>query len=55
MKYYEEMINKKCFSLSDIVNVVGGNASTAKSLLNDYSKKGYVKSVKRTLYVAISM
>jgi predicted transcriptional regulator of viral defense system len=55
MKYYEEMLSKKCFALNDVVSMVGGNMNTAKSLLNDYAKKGYVKSVKRNLYVAISM
>jgi len=55
MKYYEEMINKKCFTLNDVAIMVGGNINTAKSLLKDYTKKGFVKSVRRNLYVAISM
>lgn len=55
MKYYEKLLEKKCFSFKDIEALVGGNHNTAKSLLQQYVKKGYIQSVKKNLYVAISM
>lgn len=35
--------------------LVGGNYNTAKSLLRQYVQKGYIQSVKKNLYVAISI
>lgn len=55
MKYYEAMLNKKCFSFKEIVQLVGGNRNTAKSLLRQYVQKGYIQQVKKNLYVAISI
>ncbi len=55
MKYYENMLDKRCFSFKDVEQMVGGNCNTAKSLLRQYVQKGYIQQVKKNLYVAISM
>lgn len=55
MKYYENLLEKKCFSFFDVEELVGGNHNTAKSLLRQYVQKGYVQPVKKNLYVAISI
>jgi len=54
LKYYKELIQLQCFTHRDVERVTG-NAKTAESLLYHYQKKGYIKSVKRNLYVAMSM
>lgn len=55
MKYYEDMLDKKCFSFKDAVQPVGGNCNTAKSLLRQYVQKGYMQQAKKNLYVTISI
>lgn len=55
MKYYEKMLDKKCFSFKEVEQLVGGNHNTAKSLLRQYVKKGYIQQIKKNLYVAVSM
>lgn len=55
MKYYENMLDKKCFSFKEVERMVGGNCNTAKSLLRQYVQKGYIQQVKKNLYVSISM
>lgn len=55
MKYYGDMLDKKCFSLKETERMVGGNYNTAKSLLRQYVQKGYIQQVKKNLYVAISI
>lgn len=55
MKYYGNMLDKRCFSFKDVEQMVGGNRNTAKSLLYRYVQKGYVQQVKKNLYVAVSM
>ena len=54
MKYYEEFLKLGCFSFEEAVSVVGLEAS-AKSLLQQYTKKGYVLKVKRGLYAAVNL
>jgi len=54
MKYYEKLLAKGCFSWEDVCNIVG-NLNTASNLIQGYLKKGYIKSVKRNLYVAINL
>ena len=54
MKYYEKLVDMKCFTQQDVEKLTG-NKETAKSLLNNYKKKGYIESVRRNLYVSISM
>lgn len=55
MKYYEDMLDKKCFSFKVVEQLVGGNYNTAKSLLRQYVQKGYIQQIKKNLYVAISI
>ena len=55
MKYYEDMLDKKCFSFKEVELLVGGNYNTAKSLLRQYVQKGYIQQIKKNLYVAISI
>ena len=55
MKYYADMLEKRCFSFKEIERLVGGNCNTAKSLLRQYVQKGYIQQVKKNLYVAISI
>lgn len=54
MKHYEELLTKGCFTWEDVCHMVG-NPNTASSLIQNYLKKGYIKSVKRNLYVAINI
>ena len=41
MKYYENMLDQKCFSFKEVERMVGGNRNTAKSLLRQYVQKIY--------------
>jgi len=54
MKYYEMLLKKGCFT-SDELYAVTGNKKTAESLALSYQKKGYIKNVKRGLYVAVDL
>ena len=55
MKYYEDILELKCFSASDLIKHTGNKKSTIYSLLQDYVRKGYVKQIRRNLYVAVSL
>ncbi len=55
MKYYEDMLDQKCFSFKEVQRMVGGNRNTTKSLLRQYVQKGYIQQIKKNLYVAVSM
>lgn len=54
MKYYEDFLKRGCFSLEEAIEIVGLEA-TAKSLLQQYTKKGYLIKIKRGLYAAVSL
>ncbi|MDR1421420.1 MAG: hypothetical protein LBI64_00965 [Coriobacteriales bacterium] len=54
MKYYSELLAMGCFTREQVCALVG-NYNTAGSLLKSYLKKGYVRSVKRNLYVAVNL
>lgn len=54
MKYYARLIEKGCFTWSDVVDMVG-NANSASNLIQSYLEKEYIKRVKRNLYVAINL
>jgi predicted transcriptional regulator of viral defense system len=54
MKYYEKLVNMKCFTQQDVEKLTG-NKETAKSILKNYKNEGYIESVRRNLYVSISM
>ena len=54
MKYYDDFLAMKSFHFADVVEIIG-NDSSAKSLLQQYCKKGYIASVKKGLYVALNI
>jgi predicted transcriptional regulator of viral defense system len=54
MKYYERLLGMGCFTREDL-RVLTGNFDTAGTLLKNYQKKGYVRQVRRNLYVAINL
>ena len=54
MKYYERLVDLKCFSRYDVERLTK-NKYTADSLIKEYKRKGYIESVRRNLFVAISM
>jgi len=54
MKYYKELLDLQCFTRADVEDITGSE-DIANWILQDYQNKGYVKSVKRNLYVAVSI
>ena len=54
MKHYERLLELGCFSRDDVCALTD-NYNTAGSLLKNYLKKGYVRQVKRNLYVAVNL
>ncbi len=44
MKYYERLVDLKCFSRSDVERLTK-NKYTADSLIKEYKRKGYIESV----------
>ena len=54
MKYYKKLAELQCFTRADVERLTG-NAETANSLLTNYQKKNYIESVKRNLYVSVSL
>lgn len=55
MKYLKELQAKKIFTLSDVTKLTKGNENTAKSLLQQYKKAGYVVSIRKNLYGALDL
>lgn len=54
MKYYQDLAKLQCFTRSDVNNLTN-NYDAADSLIYSYKKKGYIDSVRRNLYVVISL
>lgn len=54
MKYYERLVELQCFSRADVERLTQ-NAYAADSLIKEYKRKGYIESVRRNLFVAVSM
>ncbi|MEI8216320.1 MAG: transcriptional regulator [Eubacteriales bacterium] len=54
MKHYSNLVDMGVFTFYDIEKLLG-NKNSARSLLNSYLKKGYIRSVKRNLYATISV
>jgi predicted transcriptional regulator of viral defense system len=54
MKYYERLVDLGCFTRDD-VEAMTGNRETAHSVIENYKKKGLIESVRRDLFVAISL
>jgi predicted transcriptional regulator of viral defense system len=54
MKYYKELLDMGCFSWEAAWDMVG-SPNTASNLIQGYLKKGYIRRVKRNLYVAVNL
>ena len=54
MKYYEQLLKMGCFTWDELCAVVGNNKS-ADSIARNYTKKGYIQSVRRGLYAAVDL
>jgi predicted transcriptional regulator of viral defense system len=54
VKYYEGLVNLGCFTRKDVTTLTG-NTETAHSIIAAYKKKGLIESVKRDLFVAVSL
>lgn len=54
MKYLAALQGKKLFRLSDVEEITG-NVNTAKSLLQNYKKAGYITSIRRNLYASLEL
>jgi predicted transcriptional regulator of viral defense system len=54
MKHYEQFVDLGCFTIDDVTHLTG-NRETAYSITKAYKKKGLIESVKRDLWVAISL
>ena len=54
MEQYIQLLKMGCFSREDVAKITG-NIRTADSVLYSHKKKGFVVSVRRNLYAAISL
>ena len=54
MKYYEQLVDLGCFTRDD-VEAMTGNRETAHSVIEAYKKKRLIESVRRDLFVAMSL
>jgi len=54
VKYYKQLLHKGIFTFNDIVEMTS-NRGTAYSLVRDYLQRGYIKSIRRNLYTAVSL
>jgi predicted transcriptional regulator of viral defense system len=54
IKYYEKLVDLGCFT-RDNVEALTGNRETAHTIIEAYKKKGLIESVRRDLFVAISL
>lgn len=54
MKYYDQLLKMGIFCFEDIVNLVG-NRKSAASIASAYLKNGYIRKIKRNLYVALAL
>jgi predicted transcriptional regulator of viral defense system len=54
MKYYEQLVDLGCFTRDD-VEAITGNRETAHSVIEAYKKKRLIESVRRDLFVAMSL
>jgi len=54
MKYYEQLVDLGCFTRDD-VETLTGNREAAHSIIKTYKKRGLIDSVRRDLFVAISL
>ena len=53
MKYYNELLDLECFTLQEVVDIVG-NRNSAKSIVKRLQGENLIERVKKNLYVTIS-
>ena len=54
MKYYNQLLDMGNFNHKDVVMITGSEES-AKKVLANYTKRGYIEKIRRDYYVAISL
>lgn len=54
IKHYEKLLQLKCFTHQDSIHLFG-DAKKAGNILYELKKKGLIQSVRRNLYVAVSL
>jgi len=54
MTRYEQLLKMGCFTWDELCELTG-NRNTANSLTKDYTEKGYIRRVRRGLYVAVNL
>lgn len=54
MNLYKTLAKLGCFNFQELVNIVGSK-NTASWYIQSYLQKGYIKRIKRDLYVVISL
>jgi predicted transcriptional regulator of viral defense system len=54
VKYYERLLRMGCFTWDELCGLTG-NRNTANTLAQNYQKKGYIRSIRRGLYVAVNL
>lgn len=54
MKYYNQLLDMGNFNHKDVVMMTGSEESAKKILVN-YTKRGYIEKIRRDYYVAISL
>lgn len=54
MEHYIQLVKMGCFSREDVAKITG-NIRTADSVLYSNKKKGFIVSIRRNLYAAISL
>jgi predicted transcriptional regulator of viral defense system len=54
LKYYSDLLAIGCFTRKQVCAITG-NYNTAGTLLKSYLAKGYIRKVKRNLYVAVNL
>ena len=54
LKYYEKLLQLKCFSFDDAAKIFGDERKT-KNILYTLKKKGLLQSIRRNYYATISL
>jgi len=54
MKYYEDLLEKGCFSREQLIDIVG-KPSIANNTIYEYQKRGLIEQVRRDYYAVISL
>jgi len=54
LKYYKELLKLQCFSRLDVEHITGSK-DAANSVIANYKRKKYIDSVRRNLFVTLSL